>query len=777
MKAGFWYNIKVIATGICLALAMHCTAQHLNDELFFGNPASERKHALTAIKSEVIKGGLNQTARRLLPLDTSLWYGGSLSFIMKVDPVQQNYFTVKLWGSDKDKTMILLFSEDKQVGYRHLGDIDLLWLGNGEPPFNERFFYITLPVPIQHTKGKTKVNLELRSYGDIWGYGETFEKYQRKMSGPTIGFYKAYTHTQTMIVPGKEEVQGKPLTNIAVRATPGDEIMLQLKKRVNDELNKILSSSKPPHQQEIMFLASAYSVRWTPAYKNKQVITKIIGGIDAHYRKYVLDTTIIYSDPNIYNSEWLTCGPVARSIRSLWSELQPELDKAFDDGKGNTITRSHAYTTLMKESVTYGATHRRHYTNQSMIIDLFMYDCNRALMLLDPSSALPEYQTLRYLYESLGLAPWLGKETPNGPEKNLGENYWQLTAKGLTKELGFVGYYGEVLDWVVDIYRSTSYPGMPGTGDEKIKQQLLKMMKARTYFRYPSVDSDGYKAMLAEAVVGWRDAGHYPGNALYGDRGIAWDATPLMMAAATLDPAAVGIAQQMIADNQLFKMIEDKLKLGGIRVTKSLLHIPDEYELIKKQPQQSKRLPMSAGMPGFVFADEEDGVLAIKNGEDILYASLYWRARNAVNGLAKVHYITPAIDRIANIYIQSEFDSSGMYYTRPDWVNLGFSAAREWYGGIHSAHAGEILPIAKIPAGISFEPGDENVFAGKASFYKMEYGNYLIAMNCSKVKSFQLDIPARFDGAKILTTNNKYTETGKIMLSPQTTIVLYKNFN
>ena len=40
------------------------------------------------------------------------------------------------------------------------------------------------------------------------------------------------------------------------------------------------------------------------------------------------------------------------------------------------------------------------------------------------------------------------KPGPDSRRWNVGTNYWQLTAKGLTKELGYVGYYGEVLDWV-----------------------------------------------------------------------------------------------------------------------------------------------------------------------------------------------------------------------------------------------------------------------------------------------------------------------------------------
>ena len=50
--------------------------------------------------------------------------------------------------------------------------------------------------------------------------------------------------------------------------------------------------------------------------------------------------------------------------------------------------------------------------------------------------------------------------------------------------------YGEVLDWVNQIYDATRpAPGQPG--DERIKGQLVKMARARTYFREPKPDADG----------------------------------------------------------------------------------------------------------------------------------------------------------------------------------------------------------------------------------------------------------------------------------------------
>lgn len=755
---------------LCFLFACSVWAEG-KDVLVFGNRGSERKHVLADSLTEVYTGGLEETARRMLPREEADWRGGWLRFRMKVNPERQNYFTVRCWGDEADESMVMLFIEGKQVGYRHLGDYDLLHFGNGGRPCPGRFYYVTLPLPLKYTKGKECVELELRSYGKTWGYGNTFEQYQKDLDGPTIGFYKAYVDVEPCFMPDKKEVQGcYDVSKAPVRPEPGVEVLDRLKEQLSGYINGILEKRNPLGQQEVWMLSDAWRVKWTPAYRNPLVIKKVVQNIDRHYYRCKEKPELIYSDGSVYNGDWMTTCMLARSIRALWTELKDSLEVCMSDG----VSRREAWSNIMKASLEYGTTHRRQYTNQSMIIDMAIYECNRAMMLMNPREALPEYQTLRYLYESLALAPWWGKETPDGPEKPLGENYWQLTEKGLTKELGYVGYYGEVVDWVIQIYEATSVPGVPFSGDAKIKDQLLRIAGARYNFRYPAVDDEGYRCFRAETEVGWRDGGHYPGNVLYGDRGAAWDATPLMTAAATLDPLAVGIARQMMDDNQLFAMVEQKLKDGNnIRSLQSCLHIPEQYELVASQPASGLRLPMSANMPDYVFADEEDGVVAIKNGDEILYVSLYWRARNAVNNLAKVHYITPVMERLANVYIETKFEDSGMRYTRPDWVNLGFAGWREWYTGVHSAHAGEVLPIAKIPEGISFKSGEENAYAGRADYYLLKFGSYVVAMNSSTNKSFELEIPQAKHRVLDLTKGKYEVKEKKMVINPRTTRVFF----
>jgi hypothetical protein len=302
----------------------------------------------------------------------------------------------------------------------------------------------------------------------------------------------------------------------------------------------------------------------------------------------------------------------------------------------------------------------------------------------------------------------------------------------------------------------------------------VKAAHARAIFRAPGLDDDGNRAMRAEAVVGWRDEDHYPGDVTYAERP-TWDASTIHCVAVTLDPAEIGYAQQMFADNEFFASVAAEMKVKGLRATAALLDIPDDYETVLAQHPSPRRLPMSAGQPDFVFADDQDGVVAIKHGEDILYASLYWRARYAINDLARVHYTVPAFDRIAVVREDEQFEPSGKTYKRADWVNMAFGGGGLHYPGEdHSAMAGEKLPIATIPAEIAFLPGMENVYAGRASFYSLRYGPYLIGMNTTPDKTYELKVPDDAKSAKALVTGGTDAAAGAtVKVGPRSTRVYY----
>ena len=772
--------LAVLMTQALAFFSFVAAASDIKDSISFGDLASEAEHDFSGERSEKIAGGFGEAARRLLAPAAGGWEGGRMAFTLKVDPAKPNYATVKLWGSDTTRDLLLLFCEGKQIGYRHLGDVDILDIGGEGPAFSGRFFYTTTPLPLEMTRGKSQLHFEIRSLGPIWGYGQSFEQYQKPMTEATRGIYRLYTHTESCFVPPPGEKRGSAPANPPMRSEPGEEVLENIRSRVNGELKKLIESPKPLNQMQMQFVARAYHVKWTPAFHNAKALAQVLRSLDAIFAADRRNPRLAEAEPSTWNPDWFGLGPSGDVLRLLAEEIKPVLDVVIEDGNGGKVPRRAAYSEMLVACRDWHREHRRLYTNQSMINDLYgIYLANRGIEVADPARALPESEARRYLYESVGLAPWRDSDAGGGAAAEterrnwgVGTNYWELTAKGLTKELGYVGYYGEVLDWVTAIYEATR-PTLEQPGDERIRDQLVFVGHARAVFRYAALDNEGFRAMRIEAVVGWRDAGHYPGDVAYAER-VSWDGSPLGYTAATLDPHAIGYVQQMFADNQFFALMKDHSRQTSLRVTAGLLAVPDQYDLLRAQAPQPYRLPMTPDQPDFVFSDEEDGVIALKHGQDILYASLYWRARNAVNFLARVHYTTPTVDRLAVAREEVEFSASGMFFTRPDHINFGFANGGPNYPNApHSAHAGEKLPIAKLPAGIKFRPGDESVYAGKGDFYTLRYGDYLIAMNMTTNRTFELRLPTGVGEGKQLVSGKSVKGDAPLNVGPRSTVVLW----
>jgi hypothetical protein len=744
----------------------HASGQQARSEpldiLRLGDDSSESGHHLSAERSDVIKGGLELAARRLLPFDPPQNDGGKLSFMMKCDPEKQNYVTIKLWGSDhgRENGRLYLFMDGKQVGHRHLGDITPLDIGTDDAACPGRFFYSTLPLPRSMTQGKTSVEIEIRARGWLYGYGVTYESFQRKLALPTRGIYAVYVHTDGYFVPPADERQGATPAHPPVRTQPGEERIADLKAAVNKALTGALGSKRPLKLEELKFLAHAYRVPWSVAYQKPEVTGQVARGIDAAAQKQNLEPD------TVKKVGWSEYGPAGDAIRLLGDAIKPVLDEAIDDGRGTKIARRELWSKMLQEGRDYKRTHRQLYTNQTMIADMNIYLANRGLQVIDPAHAFTEEQALRYVYEATGVLPWLGNDLPNGKsERRLGDDFHVLTEKGLSRELGYVGYYGEVIDWAMQINDATDFQ------NDKLKAQTLKMSHARSFFRYPSVDSDGNRAMRLESIIGWRDY-DFPGRILYGtEDGREGDA--LWLAARFQDPTDIGYAQQLLADGQYFAGFEPHLQIHTPGIWTMMMNAADNYARVRQLPPSPARLPMTPGQPDFVFADEEDGVLALKHGDEILYISLYWRARYGINSIARVHHITPILERVATVYEDVQFVPSGSFYTRPDQVDWEIYSEVAPKGEVHQALAGEKLPIVQFPPGIPFKAGRESHFAGRADFYTLQYGPYLIAMNTTRDKTYPLKVPQGTRQAIDLQSGKTVTLEAPMKIPPRTTVVLY----
>jgi hypothetical protein len=726
-------------------------ATPLTDKIEFGNAQSEASHDVHGDRTQVIQGALGRSARQLLPLNPGDWRSGALAFRLKVDPKVQNYASVRLWGGETNANKLTLFCEGKQIGYRHLGDIEILDLGTVAPMYAGRFTYRTFPLPANLTRGKSMLACHVRATGPFAVYNAEFAKFQKPMEQPSRPIYALYVHSDPFLDPA--EVEGAAPAVAPARPAPGPEVMDQLRDRVNKEIEKVLALARPLTLHETLFLARAYEIEWSKGYRNPAAVSKIIEGGDDFYARYLADPGSVHSARTHTNPDWEALGPFGKALKILEDEIQPELDKTLTGKGGVAVTRRAGYEAMLSYGLDYMLGHRRLYTNQSMIVDLLgIYYSNDGLRAIRSARARPEAQVRNYLYESVGLLPWTGSLDKEGKPTyssasgdsggfRLPKDYRIFTRNGLSRELGFVGSYGEIQDWATGIYLATS-PKKGQPGDPALLAQLVRISHARAPFRYPGIDADGYRAMTLEAPIGWRDPA-FPGVTTYVQK-TGWDNSPFYTAVATQDPELMAAARQMLDDNQYFAVIRDRMKDPGQRTTIGLMDAYNEWQAVRNWPKHGARLPMTQGQPDFVFADTEDGVIALKHGDDILYASLYWRAMCGVNKLFRVHYMTPQADRVATFYGRVDFVPSGRSCTRGASPHFSGGAMPDvrYPDDVAPALAGEVLPVAMGPADARFEGSRFDPFAGRGDYYEASYGRYLLAMNASTTKPVELTLPS-----------------------------------
>jgi hypothetical protein len=252
--------------------------------------------------------------------------------------------------------------------------------------------------------------------------------------------------------------------------------------------------------------------------------------------------------------------------------------KHLDGGpptSGDLPARRVAYRDMLVASREYWRQNQRHYTNQVQFTSLGVYLCNKGLELLSPEDAWPEERAREWIYEAVGLLPLTGGEFADGTKKwKLGRDYYLYTEKGVSRELGHVGGYGEITgDLLVGMYEAVT-AGAIARADEALRGQIEKLFTARGWFRHEGVDADGHRVMRFETVIGWRNE-HYAGEAVYftpTDK----DVTPLQASAAFPTPTLVGWSQEMIADGQLGPLLalflSDRSSRIGLTAARFIMH-------------------------------------------------------------------------------------------------------------------------------------------------------------------------------------------------------------
>ncbi|MFP5041449.1 hypothetical protein [Parasediminibacterium sp. JCM 36343] len=746
-------------TPLCFLLVTNSAlSQAALDVLAFGNPMQEAAHGIVDTLSDTYNGLYGNSARRFLPQSTPYYYGGEATFTMAVDSAQQNYFTVKMSGSEYNPTQangrILLDCEGLEVGYRHGSDEDVFIDQSGAPIASGSFWYRTVPLPFNLTHGKTSVKIRLHStgwfffYGTIWQYNT----YQQTLTAPTVGVYKAYTHTNAYVPLPASDVQGifPSYTVAPKRNTNGEEALQTLKTNCNNRITNLLNGAdymvpyNNNNYNDVEYLAQSYFLSWTIGYNNPAIIQKVMNAIDSNCANYNRDSTLVNAWGGAY-------GRLGYAAFLIYAQISNRLDSTFNFGNG-TKTRRQYWSTMFKASFDNGRLYRRTITNQDLECTMSMYGANMILQKIDIANSIPTSKALNYIYQAMGLAEWTGSESQSGvPTYPFGRGYYMMTTKGTSHEPGWVSQdcYGNLGGKFYEMFRMS--------GDSTILNRAVQHEKIHSYFRYPSTDAGGFKAILSEGAICWRNqsvpgAMHYNGG--------------LWVPAASQDNALLGTLKQMVDDGQFFyDMLNDA---GSSPIESRWLFLPDMYAQYKAMAPSSVLNPCTPGQPNYTVADEQNGIIAIKYNKENFFIMLYRRAY-AINNLAKIHHITPYTQRIVEAAVpDTRFTPSGTYITMP-------YTPQDPTGGTPpdnpvSAYGGIQQPVPQLADGTTAVQN-----RAIANFYSLRYGSYFMGMNTTASQTYTLNVPAPFVGTQAvnLFTGAKVTMPASFTVSPSTTIAYY----
>ena len=704
-------SVRAIAA-VAAVLAMTALAETV-DRIVLGNEASEAAHGFAdGGTSRVDAGTAGRPCRRILKPDGERWRAGPMRFRLKVARGARTYLRVVLWGGDVSHDHMFCTIDGKMLGQMHLGEYDLLdyescWPRDAERTTSDAehfgvFTTRTFLVPEELTAGRDSVEVAIYAAGHVWGYGVDFEQFQKMVEHDSRGIYAVATMDAAGPAEGARMNggDGPPLADASAACAELASLILSLQEKIDRHLRYLMEPGiLAKRRDEAGFLAEAYSTPWCVAYRNPAAVEAVVAATDAEIENERAQPGSI-----IGNGTWYAGGRMAIAAERLGAEvLRPYM----------TDERRRAWRAHFLASVEYLMAHRRFFANQSQIVDTNAHWCNRALKACDPSAGPPLAETLERVKEAMGLKPM-----PNG--------YVALTAKGLSKEDGYVGSYGESTIWAAANACEAS------EGDAELLAQLRKASRARLYMRYPGVRRDGRRVARLEAQVSWRNE-HFPPPPTYLTSGL-----DIRNAILARDPALVGAVRDALLDGTLADYVR-AAKDSDI----AALRFPEDWRKVRKVIERSGgNLPHMPCFSGdFVWGDPENAVVAVRHGSEMLFVEAYWRARGGVNNLAKVHFVSPRGEDVATVFCNETYEKQGGRVQKiGDWFQYG------WMGRLYPGYCETFAPDEGVWPPRNATAGALRPVAangGRADFYVVRYGPYLVAINDSHCgKRHSLAIPA-----------------------------------
>lgn len=762
---------------IILGIGNPVHAQHL-DEIVFGDEASEMQHGLTTFspsKTVINSGGLlNQTNRFLLPNTENPFqgaytgiYGGEINITLKVDGESQNYFTVKFSGSEGNDERIIMEVEGKEVGNRYHSNEDY-FLGELYKVGSGSFCFRTMPIPRSLTDGKEYVKVRLRSTGRFYGYGtqSQYATYQRAMTGNTIGLYKMFVHTNPGFTIPKSELGGKTPSYAASESNAATSLVTFKERAIsnaNSYFTSLLNGSDfvktdpNNYYHPVEALAQAYFIpEISEIYQKQSVVDKLLKFLD----NMVINN---YNNGQTASTSWGGAfGRQGYAMSMIFDKIsQSFLNEVVDLGGGAGKTRREQWCETFKSSFDFGAGSRKTITNQEMECAASVYGAALALYKLDATT----YATypaigLRMVQEACGIKEFTGNVTNlnstdpqlgNPANSNKGAGYFWMTEKGTSHEPGWVGpdCYGNLGGKMMEMYKMTVHH-LGDKGDMDILQMAVKHVKTQALFTYPFVGSDGKKDILGEGYICYRNQA-VPGESFY---------TSYSVAGISKDEALLGYLKQAIKDGRFQFPSSDDFKHT------SSSYIFETIETLNTS-NSTIQVPTTPGEPDFCFADEENGVVSIKKGEEQLMFNFYYR-EEADNRLVRGHHITTDYQRFLELKTdKTEARYTSSYRTRNGWVNGPSTSYGTPPDNPTSAYEGQIEYYNSYD-GINYNTGRL-----LKDYYFLRYGKFLIAMNTLADASKTIEFPNELVGTSAWQFHTKKTEVlpATMQLPPRSTYV------
>jgi hypothetical protein len=713
--------IRVCATR---AFADTSAPTALLDRVLFGNAGSEQAHAVTGPSTAAGTGALGQTFRRITPAVNPI------TLHVKVDPAQQNYLTLQLWGSDANN-IFFLQGTSPLTGVYGASDVPELDFVGDEAPFPGRFYYSTWAIPQTLTQGKAAVDLQIVAYAGVSPYAADVAARLPVLSAPSRGLYEAYIHGDPYFVPPADQPTGSAPAPLPSPAPTSNKSFAELKVTLDTSVQSLMkrqlygaawdsavaAGSVPAEvmgmclgggadpttarsaaawkdfvansattgncvpMNILALMAMLYQAPDSKLYHSAEVLARVSAGLDGYVRlqgtagEFVSATWI--GSPHATAAggsplEGFGVKGLARAYLLLAEPLAQSgvleqlVDHDLDPATPKQARRVAWADMFVRARGFLLSAGRGHASNQDQAATTAAYLANEVIRSLDPARVSPTADLLAAVDEGFGLLP-----SPLG-------GYW-ITNKGLSLEPwgtlagSYDGHYS---------YSpiSLSTLAASATGDTQIHQRSLEIIHALAHFYLPDAlaEPGDFQTIRREAAIGTRN------NTYPGDIDI-----PFFFRAAVLakDATAVRLLQLVRGRQQM----PEVLPLSNAHVVDNLddlVSARSYFDDVDALDPSAERLPMEASAPDAAWADEQGSVVAIKNRSERTFLSLNWRrgfkdgirdaAHAQVNNVLRVHMTTPTVDRIVTATSMQSPEGFGKFYIArygPYLIGMNLSAS------------------------------------------------------------------------------------------------------